>query len=163
MASGREHDKATKVWALPIGIVVTLLMGIENGLISTTSFLIGGLWFSPDLDTHSRSLNRWGILQAIWWPYRKLITHRSILSHGVFIGTGIRLLYLLLIINIIVFLFMPLGNTNPIESTNVFLKLLKEHPQKTLSVLIGLEASVWLHLLKDGDPYPRELRKRRKK
>ena len=34
-----------------------------------------GLHISPDLDTHSIAIKRWGILQRLWWPYQKLIPH----------------------------------------------------------------------------------------
>ena len=30
------------------------------------------------------------------------------------------------------------------------------NPQRFLSLLIGLEASTWLHLILDGDPLPAE-------
>jgi uncharacterized metal-binding protein len=34
---------------------------------------------------------------ALWWPYAKLIPHRSFCSHGPLVGTAGRLLWLLLI------------------------------------------------------------------
>ena len=82
MASGRDHDKATRLWSLPFGLILGLLLNPANGLIGGFAFAIGGLWLSPDLDTQSRALKRWGILKTLWWPYRKLIPHRSVFSHG---------------------------------------------------------------------------------
>ena len=94
MASGRNHDRATALWSLPWGLVVALVLGWQAGLIAAASFLIGGLWLSPDLDTRSLALRRWGALQWLWWPYRTLLPHRSFWSHGPVIGTLLRLLTL---------------------------------------------------------------------
>ena len=52
---------------------------------------------SPDLDTSSNSYYRWGMLRFIWLPYRKLIPHRSRISHGFILGPSVRILYLMLI------------------------------------------------------------------
>ena len=32
--------------------------------------------------------------------------------------------------------------------------LIQQHPKKVLAAFLGLEGSVWLHLIKDGDPMP---------
>jgi len=50
--------------------------------------------FGPDLDIYSVQYKRWGYLKLIWLPYRKLLRHRSWLSHGPIIGTILRLIYL---------------------------------------------------------------------
>jgi uncharacterized metal-binding protein len=50
--------------------------------------------FGPDLDTRSVQIRRWGLLRWIWWPYRRVVPHRSRLSHGVLVGTFLRLVYL---------------------------------------------------------------------
>jgi hypothetical protein len=48
-------------------------------LVAGLAFLVGGLWLSPDLDTHSNATRRWGPLRGLWFPYRQLIRHRSLL------------------------------------------------------------------------------------
>jgi uncharacterized metal-binding protein len=58
-------------------------------------FLFSGLMFGPDLDIYSRQYQRWGWLRWIWLPYRKSMSHRSILSHGILIGTLLRVAYLI--------------------------------------------------------------------
>jgi len=50
--------------------------------------------FGPDLDIHSRHFIRWGWFRLLWIPYQKTIRHRSIWSHGLIVGTVLRLLYL---------------------------------------------------------------------
>ena len=96
MAQGREHDRATALVSLPVGLGTALLLNWHSGLIAAAAFSFGGLWLSPDLDTRCRALQRWGPLQFIWWPYRRLIPHRSLLSHGPLIGTSLRLMLLFL-------------------------------------------------------------------
>ena len=68
-----------------------LVLGWVAALIAAASCLAGGLWLSPDLDTRSNALRRWGPLGFIWWPYRLLIPHRSLWSHGPVLGMGARL------------------------------------------------------------------------
>lgn len=96
MPSGRTHDRITGFCA-PVVVAgslalwqradVTLAMGL--------SFVVAGLMFGPDLDIYSNQVKRWGPLQIIWLPYQRLIKHRSPWSHWPFLGTAVRLLYLL--------------------------------------------------------------------
>ena len=109
MASGEDHDKATCFWSLPFGFGLSFVMGLPSGLIGGLAFVVGGLWLSPDLDTNSKPLKRWGLLQGLWWPYRKLIPHRSLFSHGPLIGTALRLAYLMSWTGLLLMLLQPLG------------------------------------------------------
>ncbi|MFN6337338.1 MAG: DUF2227 family putative metal-binding protein [Cyanobacteriota bacterium] len=95
MASGRAHDRATSLLALPFGLLWGPGLGLEGIAVASLAFLLGGLWLSPDLDTPSRVTARWGPLRGLWWPYRRLLRHRSLLSHSPLIGTAGRLAYLL--------------------------------------------------------------------
>ena len=95
MASGRAHDRATLIVSAPLGLCMATLGGIDAGLVAAAACSFGGLWLSPDLDTHSNALRRWGALRGLWWPYRRLIPHRSLWSHGPLIGMALRLLWLL--------------------------------------------------------------------
>ncbi len=159
MASGHEHDNSTKRWSLPFALFLSLFLGINNGLIGGLAFLLGGFWLSPDLDTKSNALKRWGILQALWEPYRRLIPHRSIFSHGPFIGTTLRLFYLTTMIILLLYCLKPIGITSPQEIINLLMKQFNKYPQTFLALFIGIEASAWLHLMKDGDPFPTKWRK----
>jgi len=156
MASGQEHDKSTRYLAVPFGLSVGLCLDIHSGLISGAAFLVGGLWLSPDLDTKSIALRRWGIFQSLWWPYRKLISHRSILSHSPFVGTGVRISYLLTVSCLILFLLKALGFAGDMKTTYLLGELIKQNPKHIFAMLLGLEASTWLHLIKDGDPLPKK-------
>ena len=155
MASGQEHDKTTKQWAVPFACLVALLVDTRSGVISGVAFLIGGLWLSPDLDTHSIALKRWGIFKSLWWPYRKIIPHRSIFSHAPFIGTIIRVSYLILISTLIIYLLILLGLNNTFTTHFLQAKVIENNHKDYLFIFLGLEASTWLHLIKDGDPFPK--------
>ena len=43
------------------------------------------------------------------------------------------------------------------------IRTLERHPESALAGLLGLEASVWLHLILDGDPLPAEWSRRRRR
>ena len=157
MASGQVHGRITLVVSAPIGIATAVLWGADAGLISAAACLIGGFWLSPDLDTHSNALRRWGPLRGLWWPYRHLIPHRSLWSHGPLIGTALRLMLLL---GWWVVLSLLIGwPTN--AGLPPLVSWLKQQPQQAIALGIGLEASAWLHLILDGDPWPVECSPRR--
>ena len=152
MASGKQHDNATCFWCLPFCLFLSLIAGLANGLIGGLAFAIGGLWLSPDLDTRSKALKRWGPFKGLWWPYRKLIPHRSLFSHGPLIGTGLRLVYLMSWTALLLMLLQPFGFPTLVSVTKVFKEQVGLNLQPILSLLLGLEASAWLHLILDGDP-----------
>ena len=60
----------------------------------TAAYLFAGYACAGDLDLNSREYRRWGPLRFLWWPYQKLIPHRSRLSHGLFLGGVFRIFYL---------------------------------------------------------------------
>ena len=146
--------------SLPLGLVVAWPLGLSAGVITAAAFLVGGLWLSPDLDTRSNALHRWGPLGGIWWPYRRLIRHRSIWSHGPLIGTATRLSLLLawtLLVSVLIPSISPSLVLTNLQNT------LQQYPLQATAMLLGLEASVWLHLIQDGDPWPAEWTRRRRR
>jgi uncharacterized metal-binding protein len=93
--NGKNHDRGILIMSglivaatLPTMPALTLPLVIGN--------TVGGLWLSPDLDlAHSRPSKRWGLLAWYWDVYRMLCgRHRSWLSHGPFVGSLGRLLYI---------------------------------------------------------------------
>lgn len=155
MASGRSHDRATRRLALPFGLLWWPALGPVGVAVATGAFLLGGLWLSPDLDTHSNATRRWGPLQLLWWPYRRLLSHRSLLSHSPLLGTGLRLLWLALLLMAAVAALAPLGAPPPGDLLQRGQALWQSQRPLLLTAFVGLEASSWLHLLQDGDPIPR--------
>ena len=170
MAIGRDHDRATLVACMPFGLALTPWLGLEAGLIGAGAFAFGGLWLSPDLDTQSKPLHRWGALRWIWWPYRRLVPHRSLFSHGPLIGMALRLLWLLscgllgwLLLQELLQFLLGLSIASPSTLAESLKTIALARPRMVLSVALGLEASVWLHLLMDGDPLPVEWHRRPRK
>lgn len=123
--------------------------------VASLSFLAGGLLLSPDLDTRSNATRRWGPLRLLWWPYRRLLSHRSLVSHTPLLGTAGRLLYLALLLAGLCLIGRPLGTPSPDQLLRALQRLWSEQPALLLTALVGVEASAWLHLIQDGDPVPR--------
>ncbi len=155
MASGRAHDRATCLLALPFGALWWPWLGPAGVAVASLSFLAGGLLLSPDLDTRSNATRRWGPLRPLWWPYRRLLSHRSLVSHTPLLGTAGRLLYLGVLLLGLCLLGQPLGTPSPGRLLQGLHDLWLGQPALLLTALVGVEASAWLHLIQDGDPVPR--------
>ncbi len=162
MTTGQKHDKAIKLWSIPFALVVGSFLGVRIGILAGISFLLGGLWLSPDLDISSKPLKRWGFLKILWWPYRKFIPHRSIFSHGPFLGTALRIIYLIIIAIVLKILLLTSGIEVSYISIDHLRHLSGKYTEEILAIIGGIEASVWLHLFKDGDPFPSEWNKSKK-
>jgi uncharacterized metal-binding protein len=164
MASGRAHDRATWALALPFGALWWPWLGLTGVAVAAGCFLLGGLLLSPDLDTRSNATRRWGPLRLLWWPYRRLLSHRSLVSHTPLLGSAGRLLYLALLVLTLCLLGRPLGAPTPAQLVGSVRWLWEQQRLLLIAALVAVEASAWLHLIQDGDPMPRlprVLRKRR--
>lgn len=155
MASGRHHDLATWLLALPAALLVWPWLAWPGVGAAALGFLAGGLLLSPDLDTHSRPTARWGALSLLWWPYRRLLRHRSLLSHSPLLGTAGRLTYLGCAVLGLAAIAHPLGGPAPESLWRQGLQLWQHQRELLIAAVVGVEASSWLHLLQDGDPMPR--------
>ncbi|MCU0529555.1 MAG: metal-binding protein [Cyanobium sp. Prado107] len=155
MAGGRAHDRATWLLALPFGLLWAPALGLAGVSCAGLGFLLGGLLLSPDLDTRSNATRRWGPLGVLWWPYRRGLSHRSLLSHSPLLGTAGRLAYLAALALLAAALLAPLGAPQPRQLVAAALEIWHGQRPLVVSALAGLEASSWLHLIQDGDPQPR--------
>ncbi len=96
MPSGKVHDQITAVTALaavPIWWLASPTKDFVALSLGLGAYLFSGFWLSDDLDTNCVAYKRWGILRGLWWPYQKLVPHRSWISHGLAVGPLIRVLY----------------------------------------------------------------------
>lgn len=136
MPNGKTHDKIT-IFFIPIllGILVILGLPLISIIILSISFLIGSFMFNGDLDIHSRPYRRWWLLRWIWLPYQNTFSHRSFFTHGLIIGTLIRLIYVG-IIPLIIMIFLG------IDFQFLFSKTM-------LLFYIGLELGSALHTVSD--------------
>ena len=104
MPSGKAHAEMTLA-AASLTYIWAIRSGVETP-VQAGAAAVGcavGLVLTPDLDlvgTRADALIRrqglapaivWGLL---WAPYSALISHRSILSHGLVLGTLLRLAYI---------------------------------------------------------------------
>ena len=98
MPNGKTHDSITFI-LLPI-VVLTAYLIFDSFyliLILSISYLFSSLMFNGDLDYNTRVYNRWYVFKMVWIPYQLMFNHRSIFTHGILIGTVIRVLYIGLI------------------------------------------------------------------
>ncbi|MBE9156490.1 DUF2227 family putative metal-binding protein [Nodosilinea sp. LEGE 06152] len=108
MASGKTHDQAVfnaSLFTFASGVLLNYLgvfHWLDVSIVATGIF--SGLMLSPDLDLAENAwkgdssykvtaLRRWGLLSLFWLPYGLAIPHRSWLSHGLIVGTSLRVLY----------------------------------------------------------------------
>ena len=94
MSSGPTHDKVTIILAPFILGGLWYFIGWQ-AIIVALAFLFAGFAFNGDLDLHSQVYNRWFLLKWIWIPYQQF-GHRSFWTHGIIVGTIIRVLWLTL-------------------------------------------------------------------
>lgn len=164
MPSGRTHDRIT-LWLLPVVTLVTygLTRSGDKTLIVAGSFLFTGLMFGPDLDIHSRQFIRWGWFRALWIPYQKALNHRSVFSHGLIIGTIIRVLYITNLVLVLTLLFLVvtqllLGwqwNWQRLAEDGV--RSLFKHSAEFIALFVGMELGSMSHSFSDwgGSAYKR--------
>ena len=96
MPSGATHDRITLI-SLPIVERNLTLLASRSASITLSlqaAFYSADSCLGQTLDIYSVQFKRWGMLRWIWRPYQKSMRHRSWLSHGIIIGTLLRLVYL---------------------------------------------------------------------
>jgi uncharacterized metal-binding protein len=139
VASGKNHDRSI-LFATPIIGIVGVSHSLELGIVAAAAHIVAGLYLSPDLDLVSKPYKRWGWLRWIWVPYQKLIPcHRHWLSHGVIVGSVVRLLYLAALLLPMWVIFPGLRQVQWVITW-----------EKAIAFLVGVELSALNHLLLDG-------------
>jgi uncharacterized metal-binding protein len=119
MPSGRVHDRITAIGAVaavpiwwffapivssavtPRGVTPSAIanLGVREdwaaGVTLFLAILFAGWMLSPDLDLNSSIYHRWGPFRFLWWPYQKVVPHRSWVSHSWLFSPILRVAYLL--------------------------------------------------------------------
>jgi uncharacterized metal-binding protein len=93
--------------------------------------------FNGDLDIESAPYHRWFFLRFIWIPYQSMFGHRSMFTHGLIIGTVVRILY----IGVIPFIILAFKGQVHIL-TNINLQLI-------IFIFVGLELGSAFHTIAD--------------
>src|SRR5436305_9344184 len=101
MPDGKTHDKITVIGAVAAVPAWAFLAPPPHewsvGLTLFGATLFSGLMLSPDLDLDSSIYRRWGPFRFLWWPYQKIMPHRSVASHSLLLGPLLRILYFLVV------------------------------------------------------------------
>jgi len=139
MPNGKTHDKISIITApVVLGVSYYITDNIELTGIIFLTYLFSSFMFNGDLDTNSRPYNRWWLFKMIWIPYQLMFHHRSVFTHGIIIGTVVRLLYLC-IIPLSIYYFQT-GNIHINEIIDL---------EILLYVFIGLELGSAVHTISD--------------
>jgi len=121
--------------------------------------IVSGLTLSADLDIDSKQYRRWGMFRFFWWPYQKLIPHRSWISHNFIIGPLLRAAYLLAIFYGLLHLEIGLVNRwiVPVDGDRISREVLqnarlfiKKHELWIHMAILGLILGAFVHTLADS-------------
>jgi uncharacterized metal-binding protein len=157
MPSGKVHDGITAIGAAlaaPVWWYLTPKPHDWNiGATLVVSTLFAGWLLSPDLDLNSSIYKRWGPLRFLWYPYQKLVPHRSWISHSWFLSPFMRIAYLLVMIWLVAWAVLwgirqssGLGPGSPERTPWDLCQDIYHHsPQATLMAAIGLIFGTALH------------------
>lgn len=155
MPSGQTHDRIT-LWSLPFvtGITYKQTQSSDLTLIVAGAFLFSGLMFGPDLDLPSIQYKRWGLLRWIWLPYQKLIHHRSVFSHGIIIGTSLRLIYLASWLGVVGIFALGVAQLAGVSGSRQLLvqvvtASINQYATEWIALYLGLELGAISHSLSD--------------
>ena len=138
MPNGKTHDIISFITIPIIGVITWLItMNLTYTFFILSTYVFSSFMFNGDLDIISRPYNRWWVFKIIWVPYQMIFKHRSIFTHGIIIGTIVRLIYL----GLLPFLYFYF-----IKDIN-FLLLIK--PDILICTLFGLELGSTIHTISD--------------
>jgi uncharacterized metal-binding protein len=127
-------------------------------LLVVGAYLFSGLLLSNDLDIASRIYRRWGPFRLLWYPYQRLIPHRSFWSHGIVVGPVLRVLYLYVMVELILLCSWRIttltGVSAPMIDTGLqvsaqLLPAIFLYPQITIPCAVGLVLAGFTHTLID--------------
>ena len=145
------------------------MAGLEAGWLGAGAFLVEG---SGSLPTSTRCRGPCALgttaLDLVALPAAG--ASPLLFSHGPLIGMALRLLWLLsctllgwLVVSLLLQTLIGLQTTSPSELSTLLVRSAQAQPRSLLAIALGLEASVWLHLVLDGDPMPVEWRRRKRR
>jgi uncharacterized metal-binding protein len=144
MPDGKTHLAAAVIALLPAAAATVAyhFLGLWPVVIAVAAYLIGTIWLSPDLDLKSQPYMAWGPLRWIWWPYMRMVPHRSWWSHGPVIGTLARVSVLVALSSIVVSVLVWQG----VISLPGIRSALRIDLWALFSILSGLEVSALVHI-----------------
>lgn len=159
MPSGKVHDwftVGTALGAIPLcGWYLPPEVRPLAWLV-IASYTFSGIWLSSDLDIDSSAYRRWGVLRWLWWPYQKLVPHRSWVSHGLGIGPVLRVVYLILMLALLFWVLhlvlRQIGFAFAVDAQSGLLRFsdwVLTYQKEVLALILGLVAGGAAHSLLD--------------
>lgn len=159
MPSGKVHDGFTVATALGAIPLCGWYLPPETRPLAwlvIASYTFSGIWLSSDLDVESSAYRRWGPLRWLWWPYQKLVPHRSWISHGLGVGPLLRVAYLLGMLWLLVWgvqlALRQIGIALEVDSRSWLLRAsdwVLLYQKEVIALMIGLIAGGAAHSLLD--------------
>lgn len=159
MPSGKVHDWVTVgTAAAAVPVVYLQVDSLQQPLawLAIATYTFSGIWLSSDLDIESSAYKRWGPLRWLWWPYQKMVPHRSWISHGLGVGPLLRAGYLLVVGSLLavgaVWGAQRLGiawDADPHSWLRNANRLFTDYPSEWIAICIGLVAGGAAHSLLD--------------
>ncbi|HDR7514082.1 metal-binding protein [Bacillus mobilis] len=159
MPSGRTHTKINLI-SLPVVLFMLFSYGLTNLdflLTFAIGFLVGTSFLTPDLDTYSNAYNKWGFLRIFWYPYKKVMPHRSFFTHTIILGDVIRIAYMLIVFSPFLFLL------NVIAFDGNLIEIAKKHEVEIVTFVMGIVVASTLHIIADKVNTRRKKMMRKKK
>lgn len=156
MASGKNHERINLLF-LVLLIFAAMSLGLFKfygwfGMIycgiSVVGYWAGTFYLNPDLDIASRPYYRFGWLRFIWKPYQ-LLGHRSIWTHGILIGDGIRYLYLSFLITPLLILISLGAGSSAFYVVSEAIHFISDHFIYVLFFFVGNCLSSLAHIVAD--------------
>ncbi|GAB6452990.1 metal-binding protein [Bacillus cereus] len=145
MPSGKTHTKIN-FFTLPVLLVGLLLWGITNTsfyVLFGLGYVIGTYFITPDMDIKSDSYRKWGIFRFLWYPYMRIMPHRSFLSHTIVLGDIIRVMYLAIIMSPVLY------GVNTFIMHGDLLDYLIKKQTVLFSLFVGIVAASTMHIIAD--------------
>ncbi|MFZ2410294.1 MAG: DUF2227 family putative metal-binding protein [Candidatus Methanoperedens sp.] len=131
-------------YAIFIAIIILVyawnisIINLKNFLAFGAGYYTGTVLLTPDMDTESTAIKKWGKLKILVLPYMWLFVHRKS-SHNIVYGAVVRILYIGIIILVGYYLlFKSLPVETIFSSVYVFI------------FLIGIIIANALHILLDA-------------
>lgn len=159
MPGGRAHDKVTFICSIPIGIIACSIFGLTLGMVVVVAFLFAGLLFNGDLDHDAGATcyDRWWIFRYPFWPYMRIMPHRSMWSHGPILGTAGRLVYVFLIVALSLGMYavgvqligLKWNVATGLPEFPAVVAWTTEYRHELISALVGLELGSMSHSIAD--------------
>ncbi len=108
---------AALLYVLKVPVINLKLLVFIAGFYAGTDFV------TPDLDTESTAIKRWGRLKILWLPYKWTFKHGQS-SHNIVYGAVVRILYISIIfLGVYYLLFKSLPPGTMFSSVYVFIFL----------------------------------------